>query len=84
MVMSTYTSDLGRFQTALQSAVTTIGVEKLGVGLSTLNLSSNASLPYNEMAARFELLEQVGAQEIDIWQMPVPEWWWPLIAKWQF
>lgn len=83
MVMSTYTNNLTTFERELGAAQAAIPAAKLGVGLSTLNLATNATMPYPDVQARFQRLQAAGAQEIDIWKMPIPSFWWPLIQTWE-
>jgi hypothetical protein len=75
MTMDTYAGDFSTFTSALQKAINQIGLKKLGVGLIT-TVTDNSQL-----TQRFNLIEQSGATEIDIWDTPIPDNWWPFLQK---
>jgi len=83
MLMNTYTWNFDTFKSNLLLAVQEIGVDKLGVGLETINEKTNQPFSTGELKPRFDLLYQVGAQEIDIWDMPIYDSMWPFITAWQ-
>jgi len=78
--MGTYTSTDTSFSTQLDKIVTSFG-SRAGVGLETVNASSNALLPLEEVQWRFDQITNSGAKEVDLWSLPVPDDWWPIIAK---
>ncbi len=73
LIMDTYCSNFTTFQERLVSAVRDVGLAKLGVGLSTLNLNTNQPFSAAEIAERFELVSAVGVSQIDLWLMPIPD-----------
>jgi hypothetical protein len=86
MIMDTYTNRLSTFHSRLQKAVHAFD-SRAGIGMSTLNLATNQSLTQQEVESRFDLILNATAaggivpREIAIWDMPIPEYWWPLIDK---
>jgi len=79
IVMGTYTANFTTFQKQLHLAVQQIGVDKLGVGLSTMNLNTKQPFSETEIRERFELVKSYEIQEIDLWLMPVPDNWLPYV-----
>jgi hypothetical protein len=78
--MGTYTSTDTSFTSQLNTLVTAFGPARSGVGLETVNASTNARLPLDEVTWRFQQIKASGAVEVDLWRMPVPPLWWPIIA----
>ena len=78
--MGTYTSTDSSFTSQLSTLVDTFGPGRSGVGLETVNASTNARIPIDEVSWRFQQIKASGAVEVDIWRMPVPPLWWPFIA----
>jgi hypothetical protein len=78
--MGTYTSSDTSFTTQLDKIYTSFG-SRSGVGLETVNASTEAVIPMDEVKWRFEAIASSGAKEVDLWRMPVPDDWWPLLAK---
>ena len=79
--MGTYTSTDSSFTKQLNSIVGSFGTARAGVGLETVNASSGALIPMNEVVWRFQQIQQSGATEIDLWRMPIPSNWWPLLKN---
>jgi hypothetical protein len=79
--MGTYTATDTSFTKQLDSLVTTFGPERSGVGLETVNATSGELLPLQEVTWRFQQIEAAGAVEVDLWCMPVPEGWWPILDQ---
>lgn len=79
LTMGTYTSNDASFSTQLSTAVTSFGVDRLGVGLMVVNASTDGHIPMNEVQWRFDEIVTAGVNEIDFWRFPVPAAWWPLI-----
>lgn len=79
--MGTYTSTDTSFTSQLDKLVTAFGPLRSGVGLETVNASSGDLLPLEEVQWRFDQITQSGASEVDLWSMPVPSSWWPIIQK---
>lgn len=77
--MGTYTSSDSSFSSQLDTMVSTFGVARTGVGLETVNASTEERMPVSEVAWRFQQIIQSGAEEVDLWKMPVPTAWWPFI-----
>lgn len=68
------------FTEVLRYAINTIPIEKLGVGLETINEDNNdAPFTPAELTERFNLIEEMNVQEIDIWRASLPDNWWPYI-----
>jgi len=77
--MSTYAANFTYFERALKRSTQEIAADKLGVGLMT---TTDDTTPYTEPALklRFDLIKKYGTvQEIDIWDMPIPDVFWPHI-----
>jgi hypothetical protein len=79
--MGTYTSTDSSFSSQLDSLLGAFGPARSGVGLESTNASTAERIPMTEVAWRFQQIRQSGAQEVDVWMMPVPPLWWPLIAE---
>ncbi len=79
--MGTYTSTDTSFSKQLGNIVGAFGPMKAGVGLETVNASTGAPIPINEVQWRFDQIIESEAHEIDLWRMPIPDEWWPLIAN---
>ncbi len=77
--MGTYTSTDTSFTKQLDMLVNTFGIVRSGVGLETVNASTEEPIPFDEVQWRFQLIEASGAKEVDLWSMPVPSIWWPLL-----
>jgi hypothetical protein len=82
--MGTYTATDSSFSSQLDKLITAFGPERSGVGLMTTNATSGDLLPLNEMAWRFQQIELSGAIEVDLWSMPVPNGWWPMLRQFKF
>ena len=78
--MGTYTSTDSSFSKQLSLIVENFG-DRAGVGLETVNASTELRIPLDEVQWRMNEIEKSGAQEIDIWRMPVPSLWWPMLEK---
>jgi len=84
MLMSTYTGNFTTFQKYFQRALQEIDINKLGIGLESINPNTNQPFSLAEMQERFSLIMQSNIHEIDIWDTPIPEKpvnWWPLIKQ---
>lgn len=79
--MGTYTSTDSSFTSQLETLVTAFGPARSGVGLETVNASTSARMPMDEVAWRFQQITASGAVEVDLWRMPVPPLWWPLLVE---
>lgn len=79
--MGTYTSTDSSFTHQLQILTDAVNGDgsRAGVGLENVNASTGERIPMDEVVWRFNETVNGGAQEIDIWRMPVPPLWWPLI-----
>jgi hypothetical protein len=68
------------FEKALVQAVQEIDIQKLGIGLETVN-DDNNNQPFTnqELQERFDLIKQNDIQEVDIWDMPIPQSFWPYL-----
>ncbi len=82
--MGTYTSSDTSFSTQLNSIMKSFGKSRAGVGLETVNASTEDRLSMDEVIWRFDEIVESGAVEIDLWKMPVPPLWWPLLHRFVF
>jgi len=82
--METYTANWTLFEIELKKGLTYIGLDKLGVGLMTRD-GENLSqwLPQADVLQRFDALTKAGVTEVDIWDTPLPEFWYPIIQQWE-
>lgn len=78
--MGTYTSNDASFSKQLKLVVDNFGT-RAGVGLESVNASTELRIPLNEVQWRMDEIRNSGAREIDIWRMPVPPLWWPMLEK---
>ena len=76
--MSTYTSSDSSFLNQLENAVELIGIEKLGVGLETIDYYGGY-MSEEDIQWRIEQIENYGCTEIDVWDAPLPPFWWSLL-----
>lgn len=82
LCMGTYTPNFDSFLRQFQKAVASISLDKLGIGLETVNESeNNRPLTDQEWEERFDMIIAKGIQEIDIWKTPIPDNMWKFIAK---
>jgi len=81
MFMSTYTGGWTTWQHMLDIAVSKIGLEKLGVGLDTHNPGTKDLLTEAQVRERFSALSKAGVLEVDIWAMPLPDYWIPILQE---
>jgi len=81
ITMDTYAGDFNDFASALQFAYSHVGNQKLGVGLITSNPNNNQPFSVKELKERFVLIESYGVNEIDIWDTPIPDTFWPLLQN---
>ena len=79
--MGTYTSNDTSFSSQLSKLVTNFGPLRSGVGMETVNASTVTRMPMDEVVWRFQQIKASGAVEIDLWRMPVPPLWWPLLEE---
>jgi len=74
ITMDTYASSLATFTTALNKAVKSIPLPRLGIGLDTENNYTSTDL-----TSRFALIKQADIEEVDLWKLPVPDNLWPFL-----
>jgi hypothetical protein len=72
MTMSTYTSNFTTFHTKLNQAASLVPIHKLGIGLQD---DTNPRISDLEAKLRVQMIQDLGIQEIDIWQAPIPDGW---------
>ena len=70
--MSTYTSNFTTFHTKLNQAASLVPIHKLGIGLQD---DTNPRISDLEAKLRVQMIQDLGIQEIDIWQAPIPDGW---------
>lgn len=63
----------------LERAVTEIGIEKLGIGLERINPDDDQPYSNAQLQERFELISNYRIEEIDIWDLPIPQNFWQFI-----
>eukprot|EP01091_Cochliopodium_minus_P000369 TRINITY_DN10352_c0_g1_i1.p1 TRINITY_DN10352_c0_g1~~TRINITY_DN10352_c0_g1_i1.p1 ORF type:complete len:278 (+),score=56.74 TRINITY_DN10352_c0_g1_i1:1-834(+) len=81
MTMSTYTGNFEYFEENLVNAVSQIGLDKLVVGLETVDTTNN--LPYStaNIAKRFDLINKYNVNKIAFWKSPIYANFVPFITK---
>jgi hypothetical protein len=77
--MGTYTSSDSSFSKQLD--LITIFGPRAGVGLETTNASSGGMLSVQEVEWRFEQIVAANVTEVDLWRLPVPATWWPILTR---
>eukprot|EP00698_Gefionella_okellyi_P004960 TRINITY_DN14572_c0_g1_i1.p1 TRINITY_DN14572_c0_g1~~TRINITY_DN14572_c0_g1_i1.p1 ORF type:complete len:325 (+),score=54.21 TRINITY_DN14572_c0_g1_i1:30-1004(+) len=77
LTMQTYANNFTVFEADLIKAVEVYGVNRLGVGLCTC--CGPEPLSTDAIAQRFQVIKQYNIQEIDIWDEPIFDNWWPFI-----
>lgn len=77
--MGTYTSSDSSFTHQLQLLTSAFSVEKATVGLQTVNATDGSPISDAQVAFRFQSLEAAGVDSIALWDMPIPDHWWPYI-----
>ena len=77
--MGTYTSSDSSFTHQLQLLTSAFSVEKATVGLQTVNATDGSPISDAQVAFRFQSLEAAGVDSIALWDMPIPDHWWPHI-----
>lgn len=79
MTMQTYTDDWPTFQAKLTEAAALIPVEKLVVGLETVQDSTNAPYTDAELQQRFDMIRSLGLRRVGLWRAGVPDNWWQFL-----
>lgn len=82
ITMDTYCGNFTLFEARVERSVKQFGVDRLGVGLMTINPTTRKPFSLEEMQARFRVIKKNGIKEIDIWDCPIPDLWLPLIEEW--
>jgi len=77
ITMDTYDSNYTNYVLLLEQEVQIFGVDKLGIGFDCSDYNQTTE----ELQNRFNILAEYNIQEIDIWVMPIPDFWWPFIEK---
>lgn len=77
--MGTYTSTDSSFSIELDKVVTSFG-KRAGVGLETVNASTEERMPMEEVKWRFDSVNELDVQMVALWKSPVPPLWWPLLV----
>jgi hypothetical protein len=80
-LMETYVGNQTEFTKFLEEAVVAFPLDRLGVGLETINddVPGNPPFTTEEIQYRFDLIQKYSVIEIDIWDTPVPSNWWPFL-----
>jgi len=76
MYMETYVTNTTLWEIEFQKGITQIVNSKLGVGLEC-----NLYVSTEDIEIRFQYINQANINEIDIWETPIPQSWWPFIEK---
>ncbi len=50
------------------------------MGLETVNATTEERMPLSEVQWRFQQMKLSGAKEVDLWSLPVPPLWWPILT----
>jgi len=81
-LMNTYTGNFTWFKYYFERAVSEISISKLGIGFESINPDTNQPFSNDELQQRFELLTCNGnIEEIDIWDIPIPDNFYPFIDE---
>lgn len=76
ITMSTYTNSTAFYYVGLGAALTTVPLNKLGIGFEcALTLSHRA------LKSRIDDMLVSGVQEIDVWVTPIPNNWWSELER---
>lgn len=78
--MGTYTNNDDSFTNQLNLVTQAFGARAV-VGLDTVNASDGSAIVDSEVAFRFNAIEEAGVDSIAIWDMPIPENFWPYIES---
>jgi len=76
MTMSTYTNDTTTWKKQFDYAISTIALDHLGIGLE-----DDLELSLDDLEYRFQEIVSYSVKEVDIWKMPIPDFWWPSLYK---
>lgn len=79
--MATYTGNMELWKKALEKAVNDIPLNKLGIGLQTINPNTGKPLTNEELRFRFDWIHHYKIQEIDIWKSPLADNWIPFLKN---
>eukprot|EP01089_Gocevia_fonbrunei_P018820 TRINITY_DN6471_c0_g1_i2.p1 TRINITY_DN6471_c0_g1~~TRINITY_DN6471_c0_g1_i2.p1 ORF type:complete len:186 (-),score=38.77 TRINITY_DN6471_c0_g1_i2:73-630(-) len=79
MIMSTYTGDFATFKTNLLKATESFHRTHYAIGLESSNDVTKKNYTNAELAERFDLLKLHNIEDIHIWDMPIPENFWPFV-----
>jgi hypothetical protein len=74
--MNTYAEHFSNFQAAF-----TFSAQYLKPYQWVVGIESDMGMAENEVAERFQLLEQNGVCRVAFWQSPLPDLWWPYVDK---
>eukprot|EP00769_Ergobibamus_cyprinoides_P004742 gnl/Ergobibamus_cyprinoides/929.p1 GENE.gnl/Ergobibamus_cyprinoides/929~~gnl/Ergobibamus_cyprinoides/929.p1 ORF type:complete len:266 (+),score=68.76 gnl/Ergobibamus_cyprinoides/929:37-834(+) len=78
ITMDTYCTKDSTFESRVKNAISHFAPEQLSFGLET----DNATYTTTQIASRLELISETGSNRLGLWQMPVPESWWPALDSW--
>ncbi|KAM9978971.1 hypothetical protein ACTFIZ_000292 [Dictyostelium cf. discoideum] len=78
--MSTYAGTFQGFQSALQFAIQSIPLNKLAVGVMTVD-ENNQPFSTQELTQRFQLLLNSNIKSLGIWSSPIPLNWLPFLKQ---
>lgn len=81
ITMDTYCGNFTTFERLFQKAVAAFGVEKVGIGLETVNPNTNVPFSDAEVQERFQMIIDGGIQFVGIWMTPLPANFIPWIQK---
>jgi hypothetical protein len=84
MTMDTYAGGNDAFAKYFDRAVSAFG-PRAGIGLMTVNPTTNQPFSLADMQFRFDYLTKAAAtvRNIGIWDAPIPVNWLDLLTKWQ-
>eukprot|EP00605_Chrysophyceae_sp_TOSAG23-4_P002454 GSChrysophyteH1.ASY1.ANO1.2713.1 assembled CDS len=78
--MGTYTNNDDSFMNQLNLLTEAFGPRAV-VGLETVNASDGSPIVDSEVAFRFNAIEEANVNSIAIWDMPIPDNFWPYIES---
>ena len=83
-MQDTYAGAGEEWDERLNKAIDGVGISKLGVGMETIDPNTGNPLSEELLTWRFSETLRIGANEIDIWDTPIPDDWIPLLVAFVF
>jgi len=74
--MDTYQPQIGGVEMMLHKDMNQYGVKRLGMGINT-----KYGYTDQQVQQLYQLIADSTIREVDIWAMPIPDNWWPMLQK---